>query len=449
MTSRETVTDLFRLDDKVVVVTGASSGLGVAFAQAFAEAGADVVLGARRADRLAETAALVEAAGRRAVTLPTDVTDPAQCQALVDLAVAELGRVDVLVNNAGVGTAVPATKETPEQFRQVIDVNLNGCYWMAQACGRVMAPGSSIVNISSVLGLTTAGLPQAAYSASKAGLIGLTRDLAQQWTGRRGIRANALAPGFFRHRDDRAVSPGVPRRHGVADPRRASRRSARAGGDRGVAGLPPPATSRGRPSPSTAASPLPDRRRALGAAKQPCQLADLGRGDPAAAADQPAPSATQPSAAAGRQGRRPRPVPAGAVPALAAVGVDHDRPSRRGVRRRHRAAAAVSRVQQFTPTASTSGTSRAIAQGLGQRRPARRVRSPSAVSDSASRAPPGRRPPRAPPPPRPGSGPSRPRAGPPRPRRAPPGAAGARRADPPRRGRSRRRTPALSPSAAP
>ena len=192
-----TVTDLFRLDGKVAVVTGASSGLGVAFAQALAEAGADVALGARRVDRLAETAELVTAAGRRVVTVATDVADPAQCQALVDAAVAELGRVDILVNNAGIGTAVPATRETPEQFRQVIDINLNGCYWMAQACGRVMQPGSSIINISSVLGLTTAALPQAAYSASKAGLIGLTRDLAQQWTGRKGIRVNAVAPGFF------------------------------------------------------------------------------------------------------------------------------------------------------------------------------------------------------------------------------------------------------------
>ena len=189
--------DLFRLDDRVAVVTGASSGLGVAFAQALAEAGADLVLAARREDRLAETARLVEAAGRHAVTVRADVAEPEDCRAVAEAAMRELGRLDVLVNNAGVGTAVPALRERPEEFRRVIDVNLNGCYWMAQAAAHVMRPGSAIVNVSSVLGLTTAGLPQAAYSASKAGLIGLTRDLAQQWTGRKGIRVNALAPGFF------------------------------------------------------------------------------------------------------------------------------------------------------------------------------------------------------------------------------------------------------------
>jgi NAD(P)-dependent dehydrogenase (short-subunit alcohol dehydrogenase family) len=192
-----TILDLFRLDGRVAIVTGASSGLGRDFARALAEAGADVALAARREDRLAEARGMVEDAGRRAITVRTDVSRPEDCQALVDATMAEFGRVDVLVNNAGIGTAYPATRETPEQFRQVIDVNLNGCYWMAQACGRVMQPGSSIVNISSILGLTTAGLPQAAYAASKAGLIGLTRDLAQQWTGRKGIRVNALAPGFF------------------------------------------------------------------------------------------------------------------------------------------------------------------------------------------------------------------------------------------------------------
>ena len=109
----------------------------------------------------------------------------------------EFGRIDILVNNAGLGTAYPATRETPEQFRSVVDVNLNGAYWMAQACGRRMQPGSCIVNISSVLAITTAGMPQAAYSASKAALMGLTRDLASQWTGRKGIRVNAIAPGYF------------------------------------------------------------------------------------------------------------------------------------------------------------------------------------------------------------------------------------------------------------
>ena len=188
---------MFRLDGRVVIVTGASSGLGVAFAHCFAEAGADLALGARRVEKLEKVADSVRSTGRRVLAVETDVADPDQCQALVGAAMEKFGRVDVLVNNAGVGTAVPATHETPEQFRSVIDVNLNGCYWMAQACGRVMEPGSSIINISSILGITTGGLPQAAYSASKAGLGGLTRDLAQQWLPRKGIRVNALAPGFF------------------------------------------------------------------------------------------------------------------------------------------------------------------------------------------------------------------------------------------------------------
>ncbi|MFI7614036.1 SDR family NAD(P)-dependent oxidoreductase [Nonomuraea terrae] len=200
--------DRFRLDGKVAVVTGASSGLGVALARGLAEAGADVVIGARRADRLEETRRLVEETGRRCLAVATDVSRPEDCDALVAAAVEGLGRVDVLINNAGIGTAVPALRETPEEFRQVIDVNLVGTYCMAQACARVMRPGSSIVNIGSVLGETTAGLPQAAYTASKAAVSGLTRDLAQQWTARRGIRVNCLEPGFFASEMTDQYKPG-------------------------------------------------------------------------------------------------------------------------------------------------------------------------------------------------------------------------------------------------
>jgi NAD(P)-dependent dehydrogenase (short-subunit alcohol dehydrogenase family) len=191
------VLDLFSLDGSVAIVTGASSGLGVAFAIGLAEAGADVAICARRVDRLQETKAKVEATGRRCSAIEADVADPDACTRVVEQTVSELGKVDILINNAGVGTAVPATREKPDDFRRVININLNGSYWMAQACGRAMKDGGSIVNIGSVLGSTTAGLPQAAYAASKAAIIGLTRDLAQQWTGRKGIRVNALAPGFF------------------------------------------------------------------------------------------------------------------------------------------------------------------------------------------------------------------------------------------------------------
>ena len=193
----EHVLDRFRLDGLVAVVTGASSGLGAGFAVALADAGADVVLAARRIDRVQAIADRIVATGRRAIAVQTDVTSPDECAALAQAAIDRLGRLDVLVNNAGVGTAVPALRETPEEFRGVVEVNLLGAYWMAQACARVMTPGASIVNVASVLGLVKSWAPQAAYAASKAGLIGLTRDLANQWSGRKGIRVNALAPGYF------------------------------------------------------------------------------------------------------------------------------------------------------------------------------------------------------------------------------------------------------------
>ncbi|MGA7395822.1 MAG: SDR family oxidoreductase [Solirubrobacterales bacterium] len=188
----------FSLDGKVAVVTGASSGLGVAFATGLAEAGADIAICARRVEKLEETKARVEALGRRCVAVEADVSNPEDCEKFIAEAVAGLGKVDVLINNAGIATAVPATREAPEEFSKVMDINVNGSYYMAQSFARnISESGGSIVNIGSVLGSTTAYLPQAAYSASKAAIIGLTRDLAQQWTARKGIRVNALAPGFF------------------------------------------------------------------------------------------------------------------------------------------------------------------------------------------------------------------------------------------------------------
>ena len=202
------VLDTFGLEGRVVVVTGASSGLGAAVAVAAAQAGADVVIGARRTEMLEVTAAVVEATGRRALVVPTDITVVEDCQRLVRRATETFGRVDGLVNNAGVATAVPAMQESPEQFRAVLDLNLMGAYWTAQAAAAAMTSGGSIVNVSSIIGLTSAELPQAAYATSKAGLLGLTRDLAAQWSGRRSIRVNAFGTGVLRIRDDRPVPTG-------------------------------------------------------------------------------------------------------------------------------------------------------------------------------------------------------------------------------------------------
>ncbi len=182
--------------------------MGVAFAHALSEAGATVALAARRLDRLRDLQRTLGSAERQALAVQVDVSDPDQCSKAVSDAMAAFGRVDILINSAGVGTAVAALRETPDEFRKVIETNLNGSYWMAQACARVMQPGSAILNISSVLGITTAALPQAAYSSSKAAIIGLTRDLAQQWTSRRGIRVNALAPGFFPSEMTEQFRPG-------------------------------------------------------------------------------------------------------------------------------------------------------------------------------------------------------------------------------------------------
>ena len=193
------VSKLFDLKGRVAVVTGASSGLGVAFAEGLAAAGANVVLAARRADRLASLQRTLEERGTRALSVECDVTKEASVDALVRATLERFGGVDVLVNNAGIARVKPALDESPEEFRNVLETNLVGAYTCAQRFGRVMVENrrGSIVNIASILGLVGLGLvPQASYTASKGGLVNLTRELATQWA-RLGVRVNAIAPGWF------------------------------------------------------------------------------------------------------------------------------------------------------------------------------------------------------------------------------------------------------------
>ena len=189
----------FDLTGKTALVTGASRGIGRALALGLATAGADIALSARDETALAQVREQVEALGRRAIVLPADVTDPQACQRLVIDAVAALGQLDVLVNNAGGSSYMgPFTDLRFSGWEKTMRLNVDSIVHLSQVAGRHMVErgSGSVVNVASVAGLTATPL-LAAYGASKAAVISLTKTLAFEWGGS-GVRVNALCPGWTR-----------------------------------------------------------------------------------------------------------------------------------------------------------------------------------------------------------------------------------------------------------
>lgn len=197
------IQELFDLTGKVAIVTGGSRGIGKEMAEGLAEAGATLMLCARRAEWLDKTVSEFESRAFSVGGAVCDVAKAEDVQAVVDQTIEKYGTIDILINNAGISWGAMPEDMPIDQWQKVIDVNLTGCFLFAQAAGREMLKRNrgSIINIASIAGLTSSanGPFYSGYVASKAGLIGLTRELAASW-GRRGIRVNAIAPGFFHSR---------------------------------------------------------------------------------------------------------------------------------------------------------------------------------------------------------------------------------------------------------
>jgi NAD(P)-dependent dehydrogenase (short-subunit alcohol dehydrogenase family) len=189
----------YNLDDKIVIITGASAGLGEQFSHAFAESGAHVVLGARREDLLKKVAADVTGKyGVKALPIKTDVTKESDIISLVNATVKEFGTVDVLVNNAGMYIVKPLIEQTLKDWNTVMDVNLTSAFLASREVAKVMIPkkSGSIINISSTFGFGGTEFTEISYYASKGGLVTMTKALAVE-LGKYNIRVNAIAPGFF------------------------------------------------------------------------------------------------------------------------------------------------------------------------------------------------------------------------------------------------------------